>query len=126
METFIHDFANILSLGVEALALALIASGIALATIRSAYQFLRQRPAMGVYNNARRGIGRTLILGLDFLVAAEIIRSIHVGESTHSVLALGIVVVIRTFLAVTIEMEIDGRWPWQAKNPPAKQALDDE
>jgi uncharacterized membrane protein len=64
------------------------------------------------YFRVRRGNGRSLVLGLELLVAAEIIRSIT-AEPLQAVLLLAAVVVIRTFLAITVEMETEGHWPWR-------------
>ncbi len=63
----------------------------------------------------RRAFGRTILTSLELLVAADIIRTITIDPSLDSVLALGFVVLIRTFLSFSLEVEIDGRWPWQKK-----------
>jgi uncharacterized membrane protein len=64
------------------------------------------------YFQIRRGNGRSLVLGLELLVAAEIIRSIT-AETLEAILLLAAVVIIRTFLAITVEMETEGHWPWE-------------
>lgn len=67
------------------------------------------------YRLYRQYLGRAILLGLELLVAADIIRTItHVPDIT-SVVALGLVVLIRTFLSFTLEMEVEGRWPWQPR-----------
>lgn len=124
MEDTVHELAHALSAGVEILAIILITAGVLLAVLRAICALLRRRQSMEIYNHARIGVGRTLILGLDFLLAAEIMHSIQVDESINSVLILGLIVVIRTFLSITIEMEITGHWPWQDRNAPAKSTLD--
>jgi uncharacterized membrane protein len=65
------------------------------------------------YRGYRQGLGRAILLGLEFLVAADIIRTIAVSPTFYSVGVLGLIVVIRTFLSFSLELEIDGRWPWQ-------------
>jgi uncharacterized membrane protein len=65
------------------------------------------------YRSYRQGLGRAILLGLEFLVAADIIRTIAVSPTFYSVGVLGLIVVIRTFLSFSLELEIDGRWPWQ-------------
>ena len=65
----------------------------------------------------RRTVGRSILTGLEMLVAADIIRTVAVDPTLDSVLVLGLIVIIRTFLSFSLEVEIDGRWPWQAKAP---------
>ncbi|MFN3257046.1 MAG: DUF1622 domain-containing protein [Ilumatobacter sp.] len=66
------------------------------------------------YRDTRRSIGRSILLGLEVLVAGDIIRTVALDPTFTSVAVLGIVVLIRTFLSFTLEVEISGRWPWQA------------
>lgn len=65
----------------------------------------------------RRNLGRSILVGLELLVAADIIRTVAVDPSMQSVLVLGLIVLIRTFLSFSLEVEINGRWPWQKKEP---------
>lgn len=68
-----------------------------------------------LYRQARLSVGRSILLGLELLVAADIIRTVAVSPSFQSVGVLAAIVAIRTFLSFTLEMEISGRWPWQAE-----------
>lgn len=61
----------------------------------------------------RRALGRAILTGLELLVAADIIRTVALDPTLQSVLVLGLIVIIRTFLSFSLEVEIDGRWPWQ-------------
>ncbi len=61
----------------------------------------------------RSGLGRSILLGLEFLVAADIINTVAVEPTIESLLVLTGIVLIRTFLSFSLEVEIDGRWPWQ-------------
>ena len=70
----------------------------------------RQRP---VYTRFRRVLGRAILLGLELLVAADIIKTVAVTPTLESVAVLGMIVLIRTFLSWSLELEISGRWPWQ-------------
>lgn len=63
----------------------------------------------------RSGLGRSVLLGLEFLVAADIINTVAVEPTIESLLVLAGIVLIRTFLSFSLEVEIDGRWPWQRK-----------
>jgi uncharacterized membrane protein len=66
-----------------------------------------------VYRPYRRHIGRSILLGLEFLVAADIIQTVAIEPTFVSVGVLGLIVLIRTFLSFSLELEITGRWPWQ-------------
>lgn len=66
-----------------------------------------------VYADFRRRLGRAILLGLELLVAADIIRTVAISPSFESAGVLAIIVFIRTFLSWSLELEISGRWPWQ-------------
>lgn len=66
-----------------------------------------------LYRTYRRRVGRAILLGLELLVAADIIRTVAVRPTVSSVGVLGIIVLIRTFLSMSLEVELEGRWPWQ-------------
>jgi len=65
------------------------------------------------YQQLREGVGRVILLGLEVLIIADIIRTIVVEPSLESVAVLGIIVVIRIVLSFSLEVEIDGAWPWR-------------
>jgi uncharacterized membrane protein len=73
-------------------------------------RFRRMGP---VYTRFRRVLGRAILIGLELLVAADIIRTVAVTPTLESVSVLGLIVLIRTFLSWSLEVEISGRWPWQ-------------
>ena len=72
------------------------------------------------YRTYRVNLGRALLLTLEFLIAADILETVTVERTLQSLLMLGGLVLVRTFLSFALELEIEGRWPWQAK-PDAKQ-----
>ena len=78
----------------------------------SAGRGLARRDA-DVYRDFRRFLGRSILLGLEFLIAADIIRTVAVTPTLRSVGVLAAIVLIRTFLSFSLELEISGRWPWQ-------------
>ncbi len=78
----------------------------------------------GVYPLFRRHLGRSILLGLELLVAADIIRTVAVTPTLGSVGVLAVIVVIRTFLSWSLELEISGRWPWQ-RDPDAPPTATD-
>ena len=68
---------------------------------------------LSAYRSYRQLLGRSILLGLELLVAADIIRTVAVTPTYESVGVLAIIVLIRTFLSFSLELEITGRWPWQ-------------
>lgn len=87
--------------------------GAFIALVSFAVAIIRHRGATQAYRTLRRGLGQGILLGLEFLVAADIIRSVAVAPTLQSVIVLGIIVLIRTFLSWSLEVEITGKWPWQ-------------
>lgn len=75
------------------------------------------------YSALRKGLGRAILVGLEVLVAADIIRTVAIEPSVQNVLVLGLIVVIRTFLSWSLEVEITGRWPWQSSSVPSTSYL---
>jgi uncharacterized membrane protein len=65
------------------------------------------------YAVLRRYFGRSILLGLEILVAADLIRTVAVDQTWENVLSLGLIVLIRTFLSFSLEVEMDGVWPWK-------------
>lgn len=96
--------------GIEAAGVALIVLGLLLAAWRGA----RGRGAIASrVAQARHDMGRAILLGLEVLVAADIVRTVAFTPTLASVAVLAIVVAIRTFLSWSLALELDGRWPWQ-------------
>ncbi len=99
--------------GIEALAVLVIVGGIAYAIVR---YFLHTRLKVdGAYRRFKDRIGNSLLLGLEFLVAADIIRTVALNPTLQSVAVLGLLVLIRTFLSWALVVEIEEKWPWQEK-----------
>lgn len=73
------------------------------------------RGATGYYRNYRHNLGRAILLGLELLVAGDIIRTVGVAPTFENVLVLGMIVFIRTFLSFSLQLELEGRWPWQPR-----------
>ena len=85
---------------------------VAVATVGSG---LRQRDLAARYTQLRQRVGRAILLGLEVLVGGDIIRTVAEEPTLQSVAVLGGIVLIRTFLSFTLEVELQGRWPWQKK-----------
>jgi uncharacterized membrane protein len=97
---------------VDAAGVAVIVIGVVLATVVAAGALLRRQRGT-IYATYRRRLGRSILLGLEFLVAADIIKTVAVTPTFESVGVLALIVLIRTFLSWTLELEITGHWPWQ-------------
>jgi uncharacterized membrane protein len=74
---------------------------------------LQAKTSRESYDRLRRNLGRCILLGLEVLIVADIVRTIIVDTTLESVAVLGIVVVIRIMLSFSLEVEIDGLWPWR-------------
>jgi len=70
------------------------------------------RRAGDAYGLLRRNLGRVILLGLEILIIADIVRTVIVDPSLESVMVLGLIVLIRIVLSFSLEVEIDGTWPW--------------
>lgn len=73
----------------------------------------RHEGGSAVYRAFRQQLGRAILLGLELLVAADIIRTVSEIPTLEEVFVLAVIVLIRTFLSFTLEVELEGRWPWQ-------------
>jgi len=99
--------------GVEVLGIVTIVVGLAVALVQAARLQLQGQGRGGAYRAVRTVFGRSILLGLEFLVAADIIRTVAVEPSLENVGVLGLIVLIRTLLSFSLEVEIDGTWPWR-------------
>lgn len=100
---------------IEITGVFIIVVGASLATVHFVVKWFKNKTLLHEYKDYRQNLGRSILLGLEFLVAGDIIRSIAVPPNITTVTVLAIVVLIRSFLAIELEMEIEGRWPWQKK-----------
>jgi uncharacterized membrane protein len=90
--------------------------GAIIATAR--FLFRRHGDTIGAYRLCRQDMERSILLGLEFLVAGDIIRTVMVHPSLDNVIVLGPIVLIRTFLNLALQLEVEGRRPWQNHEPP--------
>lgn len=100
---------------VDAAGVAVIVLGIIGATGRALLS--APPPGLDRYMAYRQNLGRAILLGLELLVAGDIIRTVAVAPTLQNMAVLGAIVIIRTFLSFSLELEINGRWPWQQKSP---------
>ena len=111
--TSFFDLISITGYVVEAFGVLIILVGMGRAAIRNTLQYLRSSES-DIYYRFRREMGRAMLVGLELLVAGDIIRTVVVIDSLSDVASLGLVVIIRTVLVFTIHLEVEGHWPWQA------------
>jgi uncharacterized membrane protein len=110
-----QDAVDIVSKVVDGTGVVVIVVGLLLATgVFALAQRERTRRELA-YRVYRQQVGKAILLGLEFLVAGDIIRTVAVDPSFTGVGVLAILVAVRTFLSFTLEVELEGRWPWQAR-----------
>ena len=110
---------------IEVVGVAVIVVGAVLAAVH----YVRRGSTIGwqeAYKRFRAELGRAILLGLEFLVAADIIGTVAVTPTFESLGVLAAIVLIRTFLSFSLEVEIEGRWPWQRSSPERSSAPDQE
>ena len=96
----------------EAVGAAAIGLGAAAAGVLYVRRIVGRQDAEETFRQFRSGLGRSILVGLEFLIGADIIRTITTELSAESLLSLGALIAIRALLSLTLEVEIDGRWPW--------------
>lgn len=97
----------------EAIAAFTLLVGLVWATVISLRAYARSRSGSQAYNLMRQSFGGAILLGLEILVAGDLIRTVAVAPTIDNVVVLGIIVLIRTFLSFSLEIEIDGTVPWK-------------
>jgi uncharacterized membrane protein len=112
---------------IEVAGVAIMVVGATIAMVR--FLFMRGGITVSAYRLCRQDVGRAILLGLEFLVAGDIIDTVVVDPTLDSVIVLGLIILIRTFLSFTLHLEVEHRWPWQhtaaeeaaAHHPPASK-----
>ena len=103
---------------IDGAGVVIVVVGLAIASAIFLSRVFRRQELDKDYRAYRQGLGRAILLGLEFLVAADIIRTVAVSPSFRGAGVLAVIVVIRTFLSMALQVEIDGRWPWQPRRAP--------
>jgi uncharacterized membrane protein len=123
MDTLFTETLHWITRGLELVGVAAIVIGTLWATVT---YIARRRVAVDgedLYRAYRTDIGKAILLGLEFLVAADIINTVAIDLTLESVAALGAIVLIRTFLSFSLEVEIDGRLPWRSRRESASKRI---
>lgn len=107
-------FAEWCQIVMEALGIGIVVLTAVVATTETGLKLVRRQDRMQALQELRQRVGRGILLGLEFLIGADIIHTVAVELTFESVGILAAVVAIRTFLSFTLEVELTGNWPWQA------------
>jgi uncharacterized membrane protein len=108
-----------IGMAVDGAGVAVIVAGAVIAAVTAGYRVIVRET--DVYRRFRQRLGQVILLGLELLVAGDIVRTVATQPDLRSVAILGGIVLIRTFLSFSLEVEISGRWPWQKRTTPPSQ-----
>lgn len=109
----ILEWIELAALAIELIAVAIIIGAIIYSLGHYLFKSILSPDQEGLYQQLKIRMGKALLLGLEILVAADIIRTVALEATLASVSVLGLLVLIRTFLSWALVVEIEGRWPWQ-------------
>jgi uncharacterized membrane protein len=109
---FMVDFVRLSVLGLELAGAVTILLGAAVATLALAYSY-RQRRGGDALQSYRANLGRSILLGLEFLVAGDILKSLVIDPTVDDLVVLAGLILVRTFLSIALGVEINGHWPWE-------------
>ena len=109
---------------IEWCGIAIIVGGLIFGTVRFALRALAKSADVQSFRRYRADVGRGILLGLEFLVAADIIATVAIEPSLESLAVLAGIVAIRTFLSLSLEVEITGRWPWKQDRAEVEERRD--
>jgi uncharacterized membrane protein len=113
MELVVHAF--------EVAGVSILGVG-SLVALLGAARAVRRGEREAAYGQARRNVGRAILLGLEVLIIADIVETITIDPTLETTLALGIIVLVRTFLSFSLEVELDGALPWRNQRTQAGEA----
>lgn len=113
MDEFAVAIAEWCASALEILGLLVIVSFTVISLLFGAVRLAQRAPSDENFREVRQGVGRGILLGLEFLVAADIVHTVAIELTFRSVGVLALIVLIRTFLSFTLDVELTGRWPWQ-------------
>ena len=112
-----NDVIDKIGMTIDAAGVVVIVAGAAIAFVVTAVRLARREN--DVYRRFRQQLSRAILLGLELLVAGDIVRTVAASPSLTSVAILAAIVLIRTFLSFSLEVETTGRWPWQQRDTAA-------
>ncbi len=98
---------------IEWIGVAILVVSLVLSLLRAGAAFLKKATPSEIYVGTRSFLGRGILLGLEVLIAADLIRTVAVAPTLDNAVSLGVIVLIRTFLSFSLDIEITGRLPWR-------------
>jgi uncharacterized membrane protein len=101
--------------GFEAVGVGVLVVGFTVGFVQAGISYVRREDRAAIYRALRSFVGRTILLSLEILVAADLIRTVAVDPSIENVTALALIVLIRTILSFSLDVEIEGRLPWRSR-----------
>jgi uncharacterized membrane protein len=121
MDTYYRDVMELIGRAVDAIGVLIIVIGAGVATGR--FVSSARTNFSHAYKSYRQGLGRAILLGLEFLIAGDIIRTVVVAPTLENITILALIVAVRTFLSMALQLEVEGRWPWnrseESPKPPS-------
>jgi len=109
-----NDVIDKIGMAIDAAGVVIIVAGAAIGFVASAVRLSRRES--DVYRRFRQQLSRAILLGLELLVAGDIVRTVAASPTLTGVAVLAAIVLIRTFLSFSLEVETTGRWPWQQRD----------
>ena len=126
IEELVLEWISLFALAIEVLAAAIIVISIFIGLVQYLHHFTRWRDLTDERFLAyRRTLAKALLLGLEILVAADIIKTVALETTIQSVVVLGILVLVRIFLGWSLIVEMEGRWPWQGNENMAESSREE-
>ncbi len=110
----------LISTSLETAGVAIVVAGALGTTVAFVRRSIKEGSLSVAFGQFRSDFGKAILLGLEFLVAADIVGTVAIGPTLQDLTVLGLLVLIRTFLSFSLEVEITGRWPWQSAKPGPK------
>ena len=116
-----QDVLELVVTGFEALGVGILIAG-SIVAVASYVRDVRQMDRTLAYTKFRGNIGRTILLGLEVLIVADIVLTVAIDSTIESAITLGVIVLVRTFLSFSLEIELDGVVPWRRRAVEAEEA----
>lgn len=107
-----EEVISVAGYAIETIGVLVIVTGTGVSSFRFVTHYRKEAEGFA-YRIYRRQLGRAIILGLEFLIAGDIIRTVVVADTLQNITILGLIILIRTFLSFTLHLEVEGHWPWK-------------
>jgi uncharacterized membrane protein len=126
MSAFVRPIAEWSAAGLELIGIGVIAAFALSSLFLGGTLLSRKEARIEGFHKVRQTLGHGILLGLEFLVAADIIRTVAIELTFQSIGVLALIILVRTFLSFTLDVELTGYWPWQKTGRGGEKTLDRE